>query len=382
MGARVRVVIFCHSLLSDWNHGNAHFLRGIAGDLVARGHDVRVFEPRDAWSVTNLLAEHGEAALASARAAFPALRPVRYDASRLDVRAELRGADLVLVHEWNEPELVAALGRHRRERGGYLLLFHDTHHRGATDPGAMARFDLSGYDAVLAFGQVLRDLYLERGWARRAYAWHEAADARVFRPLQGVPLEGDLVWIGNWGDEERTAELHEFLFEPVKALGLRARVHGVRYPEAARRALADAGIEYAGWLPNHRVPRAFAAFRVTVHVPRRPYAQALPGIPTIRPFEALACGIPLVSAPWRDCERLFEAGRDYLVARDGAEMAAHLRELLDDPFRAAALAARGRQTLLKRHTCAHRVDELLAIARELGARVDGGPAWPAAEALA
>ncbi|MFY0581585.1 hypothetical protein ACN28S_51545 [Cystobacter fuscus] len=61
--------------------------------------------------------------------------------------------------------------------------------------------------------------------------------------------------MGNWGDDERTAELHEFLLEPVKALGLKARVHGVRYPDAAREALAASGIEYAGWLPNHRAPR-------------------------------------------------------------------------------------------------------------------------------
>jgi spore maturation protein CgeB len=184
------------------------------------------------------------------------------------------------------------------------------------------------------------------------------------------PEEGDLVWIGNWGDEERTAELHEFLIEPVRALGdemkIEARVHGVRYPEEGKRALAAAGIDYAGWLPNHEAPRVFARFRATIHVPRRPYVEALPGIPTIRPFEALACGIPLVSAPWNDAEGLFRPGRDYLVARDGGEMKRHLRDLLNDPALAAEVARSGRETLLDRHTCAHRVDELLAIGRELG----------------
>jgi spore maturation protein CgeB len=93
----------------------------------------------------------------------------------------------------------------------------------------------------------------------------------------------------------------------------------------------------------------------------------LPGIPTIRVFEALACGIPLVSAPWHDAEGLFSPGEDFLVARDGDEMRRHLEALLADPDRAAALAERGRRTVLARHTCAHRVDELLAIAGgELG----------------
>ncbi|HSU82878.1 MAG TPA: glycosyltransferase, partial [Thermoanaerobaculia bacterium] len=117
-------------------------------------------------------------------------------------------------------------------------------------------------------------------------------------------------------------------------------------------------------------PQTFAAFKVTVHVPRRPYVQALPGIPTIRVFEALACGIPLVSAPWEDAEGLFRPGRDFLVARDGGERKRHLRDLLADRELAAEIARSGRETVLDRHTCAHRVDELLAIGRELGATVE------------
>jgi spore maturation protein CgeB len=100
-------------------------------------------------------------------------------------------------------------------------------------------------------------------------------------------------------------------------------------------------------------------------VPRRPYARALPGIPTIRVFEALACGIPLVSAPWDDVEGLFHPGRDYLVAGDGAAMRRHLRDVLADPSLAAALADHGRRTILARHTCAHRVEQLLDIHAEL-----------------
>jgi spore maturation protein CgeB len=92
----------------------------------------------------------------------------------------------------------------------------------------------------------------------------------------------------------------------------------------------------------------------------------LPGIPTIRPFEALGCGIPLICSPWRDVEGLFESGKDYLLANDGAEMASHLLTLLADDQRRRELSIRGRRTVLARHTCAHRVDELLEICRELG----------------
>jgi spore maturation protein CgeB len=369
----VRVVIFCHSLASDWNHGNAHFLRGVARALLARGHQVAAFEAAEAWSAQHLVAEGGPAALDAWLAAYPELAAVRrvYDPAALDLDAALDGAELVLVHEWNEHALVRRIGEHRARAGGpgaggYRLLFHDTHHRSVTDPAAMAAYDLTHYDGVLAFGAAVRDVYLSRGWAERAWTWHEAADETVFHPLPGEPREGDLVWVGNWGDDERTEELREFLIEPVRELGLRARIHGVRYPDSALRELAEAGIAYAGWLPNFEAPRAFARFGATVHVPRRPYVRALPGVPTIRVFEALACGIPLVSAPWDDAEGLFSPGQDYLVARDGAEMRGHLRTLLDDPAHARALADRGRRTVLQRHTCGHRVEELLAIARALG----------------
>jgi spore maturation protein CgeB len=356
----MNVVLFCHSLASDWNHGNAHFLRGVAAELVARGHSVVAYEPENGWSRTQLLRDHGEAALASFARRFPGLPCVTYD-STLDVDRVLAAADLVLVHEWNDPWLVAAVGAHRSGCGRCRVLFHDTHHRAVTQAEAMAACDLRHYDGVLAFGRRLRDLYAARGWGRRAFTWHEAADVRVFHPRPEVPRTHDLVFIGNWGDEERTAELEEYLLGPVRALRLTAHVHGVRYPEEARVALAEAGIAYRGWIPNHRVPEVFAAHRLTVHVPRRPYVSALPGIPTIRPFEAMACGIPLVCAPWDDVEGLFTPGLDHLVARDGSEMGRHLQALLREPAHAAALAAHGLATVRRRHTCAHRVDDLLEI---------------------
>ena len=360
----MRLAIFCHSLISDWNHGNAHFLRGVTRELLARGHDVRVFEPEDGWSLANLRAEYGDEAVRRFHSAFPELRSTSYGPD-FDLESALDGADLVLVHEWNDHELVRRIGD-LRDRLGFRLLFHDTHHRSATARDSMAQYDLRRYDGVLAFGRVIRDLYLREGWTSRAWTWHEAADTRLFRPMPGTPREGDLAWIGNWGDGERTAELEEFLLKPVRDLKLRARVYGVRYPEEARRALARAGIEYAGWLPNHEVPRVFSAFALTVHIPRGPYAGALPGVPTIRVFEALACGIPLISAPWSDVEGLFAPGDGFLCAAGSEEMKRHISALLADPDRAAAMAARGRQTVLDRHTCAHRIDELLEICGELG----------------
>lgn len=355
----MKFVMFYHSLISDWNHGNAHFLRGVVSELMARGHQVDVYEPADGWSLTHLLAERGREAIDDFRRAFPQMSSHIYSLERFDLERALDGADVVLVHEWNDPELIRRIGMCAAAMR-CRLFFHDTHHRSVTEPQAMAALDLRHYDGVLAFGKTIADRYLRQGWARFAWIWHEAADVRHFRPI-AADREGDLIWIGNWGDDERSAELREFLIQPVAALKLKAKVYGVRYSPEALGALVSAGISYEGWLANYRAPEAFARFRCTVHVPRQAYVQALRGIPTIRMFEALACGIPLISAPWEDAEGLFRSGEDYLVARDGQDMKQKLRDVLSDEALARHLVERGLQTIRGRHTCAHRVDQLMSI---------------------
>lgn len=357
----MKVVFFVHAIASCWNNGNAHFMRGVVTALQRKGHNVEVFEPRAAWSHENLLADHGPAALDNFEVTFPTIRPLVYDPALDDPETLIGDADLVIAHEWNEPAFVNRLGRLRAGGGDFLLFFHDTHHRAATSPDAMRRFDLSGFDGVLAFGSAIADIYRRHGWAANVWTWHEAADASIFTPRSTNGFDGDLVWVGNWGDNERSEEIREFLLEPIAALGLAADLFGVRYPGDAQAELRRRNIRYHGWLANHAVPEVFARHRLTMHVPRRPYASALPGIPTIRVFEALACGIPLVSAPWSDSENLFPPDC-FLFAEDGASMQRQIRALLNDRDLAGTLVRNGLQVIRGRHTCDHRADELLAIA--------------------
>ena len=361
----MRIILFYQSLISDWNHGNAHFLRGVASELLARGHEVEVYEPEDSWSVQNLIAEHGTEPLLEFQKAYPQLVSHRYRDTH-DIPRILEGAQLVIVHEWNEPRLIEQIGE-CRSHGNFVLLFHDTHHRIAGHEDLP--FSLKDYDGVLAYGQILTDKYMRHRWTTRAWTWHEAADVRIFHPLPKIPRTRDLVWIGNWGDDERTAELQEFLVQPVRDLQLNAEVYGVRYPAEAITALESAGIRYRGWLPNYKVPEVFASARVTLHIPRRPYVKELPGIPTIRPFEALACGIPLICSPWHDTEHLFTPGKDFLIARNGVEMTQLIQKVLSEPAFAEEMAINGLATIRQRHTCAHRVDELLEIYTEIVAEI-------------
>jgi spore maturation protein CgeB len=105
---------------------------------------------------------------------------------------------------------------------------------------------------------------------------------------------------------------------------------------------------------------------LTIHVPRRQYTNGLSGIPTIRVFETLACGIPLLCAPWSDSEGLFRPGQDYLCAPDGAAMKAEIERLLKDDAARQQLIQNGIETIRKHHTCAHRAQQLLEICEELG----------------
>jgi len=377
----MKIVIFCHSLTSDWGHDAAHFLRGVVGELQASGHAVDVYEPEEGWSRRCLLADQGQAAVVAFATRFPALRSRRYRPGEPNLERALAGADVVLVDEWTDPALVAAIGAHRATRGTYRLLFHDGHHRPLGGRPGWESLELHCYDAVLVGDEALAGAYARR--ARRPHGvhlWPAAADLRVLdrrdrsAGFEPPPLS-DLVWVGDFNDHEEEV-LEEFLLHPIRTLNLRATIYGVRYPARARMAIERAGADYRGYLPDHAVPWALVRARVTLALPRRA-GEASPdasdatatqriAAPPSPPFAALACGVPVVSAAPADA--LFEPGRDFLAARSGREMAAQLSALLGDAAKARALATQGRATVLARHTCAHRVAALYEILRGLDVR--------------
>src|SRR3954471_795386 len=369
MSAGLDIRYFAHSWVSDWNHGNAHFLRGLALELGNLGHKVRCYEALGSWSLANLIRYEGERAIDAIdhfKKSYPDL-DIQFYKAEGDLQEflgrELRGADVVILHEWNDPALVNAVLALKQQLGFYALL-HDTHHRAYTSPRNLLRLHLHLFDGVLAFGEPIAKIYRDGFGMERVWTFHEAADVENFKPLAAQKSQ-DLIWIGNWGDEERSQELEEFLIAPAAALEGRKRVFGVRYPEEGKQRLAEAGIEFCGYIPNLRAPQAYAESAVTLHIPRRQYVNGLSGIPTIRVFETLACGIPLVCSPWDDVEGLFRPGEDYLIARDGKQMEGMLRDLIADPAARQQLAANGVETIRSRHTCMHRAEQLLAICGEM-----------------
>jgi spore maturation protein CgeB len=150
---------------------------------------------------------------------------------------------------------------------------------------------------------------------------------------------------------------------------LRFMVHGVRYPKRVLRFFDKTGIRYEGWVPNFAVPEVFAKFRMTLHILRSFYCTALPGIPTIRPFEAMACGIPLVTTQWRDTKQLFHEGQDYLMAESPGQMRQYIRLLTGSEQKRQDLAGHALETIRRRHHCDLRAEQLEEICRTLTARV-------------
>jgi len=367
----MKIVFFSHSLVSDWSHGNAHFLRGLARSLGRRGHEVVGCERWRNWSTDSLVEDHGHGPIVEFARLFSDLE-IRFYGDWENIVEEVdrltAGAQLVIVHEFNDPRLVGALGFVRRRRGDFALLFHDTHHRAVTRPGEISALNLAHYDGVLAYGRSLAEIYRTRYGQKRVWTFHEAADVTVFQPRENEAVE-DVVWIGNWGDEERTREIREYLIDSARLLpDLRFAVHGVRYPAEGKAAMAEAGIAFRGWIANHHVPAAFSRAKMTLHIPRGPYLTSLPGIPTIRPFEAMACGIPLISTPWEDVEGLFNPGVDHLVVHSPTEMRDQILRLSRDPDARSRLREGGLATIHGGHTCDHRAEQLEEIHRELAAR--------------
>ncbi len=340
----MQFTVFTTFMVPDCNHDNAQFLRGVASDLIRRRHDVKIVAFAGGY-----------------RCGYPLPGVALSDEPNLDVDGVLDTSDVVVVEGSNSRDLVRRIGDHHAGRRDYRLYFHDTHQREVIKPSNDA-CDLFHYDAVLTGDNRLRDLYLRNGWAAEAVTWHQAVDIAVFRPLDRGKKEGDLVLIDNWVDDGQIDNLREFFIEPAKALGLKACVYGSGYPADALDELRAAGIRYGGSLPDYKIPEAYARYTATVYLPHRPHTAAQDSGPTIQPFEALACGIPLISAPWRDVEHLFRPGRDFLFAFDGLQMTAQLKSLLTRLDLRAALVRDGLETIQTRHTCAHRAGELLSIA--------------------
>jgi spore maturation protein CgeB len=340
-------IVFCGlSITSSWGNGHATNYRALVRELTARGHEVLFLERDVPW-------------YASQRdlSAPPWGRTELYGSlEELDHhREEVAAADLVVVGSYVPEGVAVCEWALERARGAVAFYDIDTpvtlaklRHgdREYLAPELVGRFDL-----YLSFtgGPTLEVLEEEFG-ARRAVAFHCLVDPEAYRPLQETP-RWDLGYLGTYSDD-RQPGLERLLIEPARLLpeGDFA-VAGPQFPE---------GIEWPGNVERieHVAPAEhpgfYASQRFTLNVTRA-QMRAAGWSPSVRIFEAAACGVPVISDRWDGIDQLFAPGEEILIADSAADVLGYLETGEDKRL---ALGERARARALAEHTAERRCEQL------------------------
>jgi spore maturation protein CgeB len=221
---------------------------------------------------------------------------------------------------------------------------------------------IPGYDLYLSFtGGPTLDALERRYGAPAARALYCSVDAEHHRPLER-PHRWDLSYLGTYS-ADRQPTLRTLLIEAARrAPDLTFCVAGPQYP-------ADidwpANVERLDHVPPAEHPAFYAASRFTLNVTRADMIAAGYS-PSVRLFEAAACGVPIISDVWEGLETLLAPGREIILAEGADAVLSALRELPEAAR--GGLGRRARRRVLAGHTADHRASELEAILRAAGDR--------------
>jgi spore maturation protein CgeB len=345
---RLEIVVLGLSITSSWGNGHAVTYRGLVRALAARGHEVLFLERDLPWYADNRDLPKPPWGRTELYRSVPELED-RF------TRA-IRDADLVVVGSY-VPEAVA-IGEWVLENTKGRTAFYDIDtpvtiarlERGDCD--YLSRELVRRYDLYLSFtgGPILRRIERDLG-AQRAVALHCGVDAEQYRPENRQPL-WDLGYIGTYS-QDRQPTLERLLLEPARRWSDgRFVVAGPQYPRDIRWPGNVARMEHVA--PSQHVS-FYNAQRFALNVTRADMMRA-GWSPSVRLFEAAACGTPVISDVWTGIEDFFVPGREILLARTDEEALAYVRDTPDEVRRRIGEAARAR--VLRDHTAAHRVREL------------------------
>ena len=344
----MKLVVLGLSLSSSWGNGHATTWRALLKAMSARGHDILFLEREMPWYAAHRdLPAPGWCELAF------------YDglAGLQAWRGRIAAADAVIVGSY-VPEGVAVARLVQRTTRG-ITAFYDI-----DTPVTLARLAsgdteylspevIPGFDLYLSFtgGPTLR--LLETVWrARRARALYCSVDPALYRPL-AVPRRWDLGYLGTYSADRQPA-LDRLLLEPARRLAdRRFVVAGPLYPAGIA---WPANVERIEHLPPDRHPEFYAAMAWTLNVTRADM-KAAGFSPSVRLFEAAACGTPIVSDCWPGIDSILHEGAEVMAAYDTADVLAVLA-LPEAHRRSVAAAAHAR--VLGEHTAAKRASLLEA----------------------
>ncbi|RYZ05062.1 MAG: glycosyltransferase [Comamonadaceae bacterium] len=351
----MKIVILGLSITSSWGNGHATTYRGLVRELVRRGHDVLFLErdvpwyadnrdmPRPTWGRTVLYAD------------LPTLRREHADAVGV--------ADLVIVGSY-VPDGVA-VGDWVQSQASGLTAFYDIDtpvtlarlERGDTE--YLAPRQIADYGLYLSFtgGPTLARLERDYG-SPAARVLYCAFDPALYHPEPSKPT-WDLGYMGTYSDD-RQPTVASLLLAPARAWPQgRFAVAGPQYPKDI---VWPANLQYMPHLPPAEHRAFYNRQRFTLNVTRADMIAA-GWSPSVRLFEAAACGTPIISDRWAGIESLFVPGEEIFLADSGDEVLRLLRDLPEDERR--RVGERARQRVLAEHTAAHRAAELEAHVRAL-----------------
>jgi spore maturation protein CgeB len=346
--SRLSIVVLGLSITSSWGNGHATNFRAPLQALDRRGHDVLFLERDVPW-----YAEHRDLP------APPYGRTVLYD-SLEQLRDEhvdaVRDADVVIVGSY-VPDGVE-VGRWVQSTARGVKAFYDI-----DTPVTLAMLDrgeceylvpelIPGYDLYLSFtgGPTLERIECELG-SPRARPFYCLVDEAAYAPAE-VERRWTLGYLGTWS-ADRQPVVDELLVSPARSLPAESFVvAGPQYP--ADIAWPD-NVERIEHLPPAEHAGFYNAQSLTLNVTRVDMVRA-GWSPSVRLFEAAACGVPVVSDWWEGLDAFFLPDKEILIARSAADVVRHLSSLDEDRRREIGEAARTR--VLSEHTAEHRADEL------------------------
>jgi spore maturation protein CgeB len=354
-GDRLQIAILGLSITSSWGNGHATTYRALARALADRGHRIRFFERDVPWYAENRDLPRPTFAEVTLYGSLDELRTRHV--------AAIREADLVIVGSY-VPEGIA-VGDWVRAAARGLVAFYDIDtpvtlaalERGGAE--YLSRAQIPAYDLYLSFtgGPTLRRIERMLGspMARPLYC---AVDPALYRPDARLP-DWELGYMGTYSPDRQPA-LERLLLDPARRMRDRTFVvAGPMYPEDIV------------WPDNvQRLPHVspadhrqfYCRQRFTLNVTRADMIRAGHS-PSVRLFEAAACGVPIISDDWPGLADLFKPHHEILIARSADDVTHYLSTL--DAADAAEIGARARRRVLAEHTADHRARELEGYVAEL-----------------
>jgi spore maturation protein CgeB len=346
--APLEIVIIGLSITSSWGNGHATTFRGLVRELHKKGHRVTFLERDVPWYASNRDLPHP-----------PFCRTILYSSVnelKEQYEAVVKKADLVMVGSY-VPEGVA-VGEWVTSTAAGIMAFYDI-----DTPVTLAKIEkrdfeylhpqlISQYNLYLSFtgGPTLQRLEAEYG-SPIARPFYCSFDPELYYPEERE-LNWDLGYLGTYSDD-RQPPLQALMLDAAAALpDKKFVVAGPQYPPHIHWTENSERIEH---LPPSQHRAFYNSQRFAMNITRADMIKA--GFsPSVRLFEAAACGTPIISDYWEGIDSLFEIGSEILISESANDTIHYLTNISEEERK--RIGERARKKVLEHHTAAHRATEL------------------------